>query len=40
MSFSLLQEDIETYMLFAAAPVYLTLIGILQSKHIKQISPK
>lgn len=37
MSFSLLQEDIETYVLFAAVPVYLTLIGILQSKHIKQL---
>jgi hypothetical protein len=37
MSFSLLHEDIETYVLFAAVPVYLTLIGVLQSKHIKQL---
>lgn len=35
MSFTFLKEEIETITLFASAPVYFTIVGILQSKNLK-----
>jgi len=35
MTFTFLQELIETILLFATAPIYFTIVGILQSKNLK-----
>ena len=35
MTFTFLQEEIETILLFATAPIYLTIVGILQSRNLK-----
>lgn len=35
MAFTFLKETIETILLFATAPVYFTIVGILQSKNLK-----
>lgn len=35
MVFIFLKETIETILLFATAPVYFTIVGILQSKNLK-----
>jgi hypothetical protein len=35
MTFTFLQKEIETILLFATAPIYLTIVGILQSKNLK-----
>ena len=35
MTFHLLQEDIETYILFGIAPVYFTLMSLIQNRHLK-----
>lgn len=37
MSLTFLQSPIESILLFATAPVYLTIIGILQSKNLKTL---
>lgn len=37
MTFTFLQEEIETILLFATAPIYFTIVGILQSKNLKAI---
>ena len=35
MTFTFLQEEIESILLFATAPVYVGIIGLLQSKNLK-----
>lgn len=35
MTFTFLQEEIESILLFATAPVYLVIVGMLQSKNLK-----
>lgn len=35
MTFTFLQEEFESLLLFATAPVYFIIIGILQSKNLK-----
>lgn len=35
MTFTFLKEEIETILLFATAPIYLAIVGILQSKNLK-----
>ncbi|MFT6981305.1 MAG: hypothetical protein ACJAUD_000068 [Crocinitomicaceae bacterium] len=35
MTFTFLQEEIESILLFATAPVYITIIALLQSKNLK-----
>lgn len=35
MTYTFLQEDLESILLFVTAPIYLTIIGILQSKNLK-----
>ena len=35
MTFTFLQEEIESILLFATAPVYLIIVGMLQSRNLK-----
>ena len=37
MAFTFLQEEIESLLLFVTAPIYLTIIGILQSRNLKAL---
>lgn len=38
MTFTFLKEEIETILLFATAPIYLTMVGVLQSKNLKIVA--
>lgn len=35
MTYALLEEDIETYILFAVLPVYFVILSVIQSFHLK-----
>ena len=35
MSFTFLHEELESILLFVTAPIYLTIVGVLQSKNLK-----
>lgn len=37
MTFTFLQEEIESLLLFVTAPIYLTIIGLLQSRNLKAL---
>ena len=37
MTFTFLQEEIESLLLFVTAPVYITIISLLQSKNLKAL---
>ena len=37
MVFTFLQEEFESILLFVTAPIYLTIVGVLQSKNLKII---
>jgi len=38
MTFTFLQYEIESILLFVTAPVYITIVGILQSKNLKALN--
>lgn len=38
MEYVFLHEEIESILLFATAPIYLTIVGILQSKNLKTLA--
>lgn len=37
MTFTILEEDIETYILFGIAPVYFVVLSFIQSKHLENL---
>ena len=37
MAFNILEEDIETFVLFAIAPVYFVILSVIQNKHLKNL---
>ena len=37
MEYTLLEEDIETYILFGIAPVYFIILSVIQSKYLKNL---
>ena len=37
MPYTILEEDIETYILFGIAPVYLIVLSIIQNRHLKSL---
>jgi len=37
MTFTFLQEEIESLLLFVTAPIYLAIIGLLQSRNLKAL---
>lgn len=37
MAYTILEEDIETYVLFGIAPVYFVLLSVIQSKYLKHL---
>ena len=37
MEYSLLEEDIETFILFSIAPVYIIVLSVIQNKYLKSL---
>ena len=37
MEYTILEEDIETYILFGIAPIYFIVLSVIQNKHLKSL---